>query len=205
MKILATIILISLVLSKELISGDNNHQPEQAKQKNLYQLYQDLKLMDESGFFDIEFTPRRTRALIYSSLVPGSGQTYLGEELKGMALSIAFYGSALYAIIAHNNALGREDRIKVLTQEYKSKGNYNEAEKVWQSILSEKSLRDDDYKRRSIFSWLAAGIWVYNVFDVLFLTGDEGEKEFSMNNSTIYVSFTNLNYFNGIALKLNLP
>ena len=205
MKILATIILISLALPKELIGGDNTLQTEQAKQKNLYQLYQDVKQQDEPGFFDIEFTPRRTRALIYSSLVPGSGQTYLGEELKGMALSIAFYGSALYAIIAHNNALGREDRIKVLTQEYKSKGNYNDAENVWQSILSEKSLRDDDYKRRSIFSWLAAGIWAYNVFDVLFLTGDEGEKEFSMNNSIIDISFTNINYFNGIALKLNLP
>ncbi len=205
MKFLVTVLLIIVTLPKESFGGGNTLQLEKAKQKNLYHLYQDLKLQDEPGFFDVEFTPRRTRALIYSSLVPGSGQTYLGEELKGMALSIAFYGSALYAVIAHNNALGREDRIKVLTQEYKSKGNYNEAEKVWQSILSEKSLRDDDYKRRSIFSWLALGIWAYNVFDVLFLTGDEGEKEFSMNNSTLDVSFTSINYFNGIALKLNLP
>lgn len=205
MKILVTIILITLTLSKELIGGEHTLQSEQAKQKNLYQLYQDLKLQDEPGFFDVEFTPRRTKALIYSSLVPGSGQTYLGVELKGMALSVAFYGSALYAMIAHNNALGREDRIKVLTQEYKSKGNYNEAERVWQSILSEKSLRDDDYKRRSIFSWLAVGIWAYNVFDVLFLTDDEGEKEFSMNNSGFDISFTKGKYFNGVALRLNLP
>lgn len=205
MKILLTIILITLTLPKELIGGENTIRSEQAKKKNLYHLYQDLKLQDEPGFFDVEFTPRRTKALIYSSLVPGSGQTFLGEELKGMALSIAFYGSALYAIIAHNNALGREDRIRVLTQEYKSKGNYNEAETVWQSILSEKSLRDDDYKRRSIFSWLALGIWAYNVFDVLFLTDDEGEKEFSMNNSAFDINFINSNYFNAIALKLNLP
>ena len=52
-----------------------------------------------------------------------------------MAITLAFYGTALAAIIAHNNAQGREDRIKVLTQEYNTKGNYNDAEKVWQTIV----------------------------------------------------------------------
>ena len=71
--------------------------------------------------------------------------------------------------------------------------------------MSEKGNRDNDYDRRSIFSWLAVGVWVYNVFDVIFLTDDQGENEFSLNNPTIDLNLVTFNDFNGVALKLNLP
>ena len=170
-----------------------------------HELVSPLSAQDEPGFFDVEFTPRKIKASILSTIVPGSGQTYLGNEIKGMALSLSFFGSALAGIIAHNNASGREDRIKVLTQEYISKGNYDDAEKVWQSILAEKSERDNDYKRRSIFSWLAVGVWIYNVIDVIFLTDDFGENEFSSNNKLFDINYFTRNDLNGIELKLTLP
>ena len=206
MKIFLTTLFIAFIFNQIVFCFDKNKVNVKSGVKNHYQLLNDIKIQDEPGFFDVDFTPRKTKALVLSFLVPGSGQTYLGDELKGMGISLAFYGTALSAIIAHNNAQGREDRIKVLTQDYNTKGNYNDAEKVWQTILGEKENRDNDYDRRSIFTWLAVGVWLYNIVDVIFLTGDQGENEFSHNNNSIFnFNFMEHNNFNGIALKLNLP
>lgn len=198
-------VVLILFLTNIGLANDLNKGKEQSQIKNHYELLNDLKQTDERDFFDVDFTPRRAKAAIFSTFVPGSGQTYLGDEIKGLGITLAFYGTALAAVIAHNNAQGREERIKVLTQEYNSKGNYNDAEKVWQSILGEKADRDNDYKRRSIFAWSAAVIWAFNVFDVIFLTDDKGENQFSMNNSSFELIAKAHNDFNGIELKLNLP
>ncbi len=203
MKIFFIAILFTLIVYQS--SFCRNRDDDQSNIKNHYQLAYDFKIQDEQGFFDVEFTPRRTRALIFSSFIPGAGQTYLGNELKGMAISVAFYGTALTAVIAHNNAQGREDRIKVLTQEYSTKGNYKDAEKVWQAILTEKSNRDNDYDRRSLFTWTAVAVWVYNVFDLIFLTEDQGENQFSLSNPVIDMELVTNHDFNGVALKLILP
>ena len=205
MKIILTTLITLFVLNQMTFGIDKEVNDKKSGVKNRYELLNDFRIQDEPGFFDVEFTPRKTKALIFSSLIPGSGQTYLGNELKGMGLSLAFYGTALAAVIAHNNAQGREDRIKVLSQEYKTKGNYKDAERVWQTILGEIDNRDNDYDRRAIFSWLAVGVWVYNIFDVIFLTDDRGESEFSYNNNTIDLNLITHNDYNGVALKLNLP
>lgn len=205
MKIFLTILITIFIFNQHTFGGDKKLVTDKSEVKNRYELVNDFKLQDEPGFFDVEFTPRKTKALIFSSLIPGSGQTYLGNELKGMGISLAFYGTALAAVIAHNNAQGREDRIKVLTQEYKTKGNYSDAEKVWQTILGEIDNRDNDYDRRSIFTWLAVGVWAYNIFDLIFLTDDRGESEFSYNNPLIDLNLITHNDYNGVALKLNLP
>ncbi len=205
MKIYLTALSIILFYFQNGFCTDMNDNFEKLVPKNRYELLNDVKIQEERDFFNVDFTPRRTRAVIFSSLVPGSGQTYLGSQLKGMGISLAFYGTALAAIIAHNNALGREDRIKVLTQEYNTKGNYNDAEKVWQTILGEKADRDNDYNRRSFFTWTATAVWVFNIIDVIFLTDDEGENEFSLNSSILDLNLIAHNDYNGIALKLNLP
>ena len=205
MKISLLTFLILFTITDLCLGGNKKEVNINTPLKNKQELINDFKLQDERGFFDLDLTPRKTKALIFSTLVPGSGQTYLGSEIKGMGISLAFYGSALAAIIAHNNAQGREDRIKVLTQEYITRGEYNKAEAVWQMILSEKSNRDNDYKRRKIFTWLAVGTWVYNIFDILFLTDDQGESEFSLNNSHIDLNIVSSNNFHSVALKFNLP
>lgn len=205
MKTILSLLLLTFIFCGQSLGGDKNRSEVSSETKNIYQLKQDVKYHDEAGFFDVEFTPRKIRASVLSTIIPGSGQTYLGSELKGMAISLGFYGSFLAAVIAHNNSQGREDRIKVLTQEYKTKGNYADAEKVWQSILGEKVNRDNDYERRSLFSWISLGIWAYNLFDVIFLTDDLGETQFSQSNSQFDINIVSENDYNGVALKINLP
>ncbi|NWF87910.1 MAG: hypothetical protein HXY50_00445 [Ignavibacteriaceae bacterium] len=199
-----TFFFISLLASYALSNGDKM-KTDNSLVQNHYQMINDFVKQSKSDFFDVEFTPRKVKALIFSSIVPGSGQTYLGSNLKGMGISLAFYGTALTAVIAHNNAQGREDRIKVLTQEYATKGNYSDAEEVWQTLLSEKENRDNDYTRRSIFTWCAVGVWLYNIVDVIFLTEEQSESDFAGDSSIIDMNVVYSNNFQGFALKLNLP
>src|SRR5690554_1193007 len=90
----------------------------------------------------IDFSSRRTKSIIYSTFVPGSGQTFLGNELKGIGFTTAFFGTALTAILAHNNMIGRDDRIQALTQTYLTTGDYKTAEQVWAQIKFEEGNRD---------------------------------------------------------------
>lgn len=205
MKVFFITLLFTSVFNQYICAIDDKNENEQIIVKNHYELLSDFNKQEDAGFFDVDFTRRKVNALIFSSIVPGSGQTYLGSELKGMGISLAFYSTALTAIVAHNNAKGREDRIKVLTQDYITKGNYEDAEEVWQTILSEKENRDNDYTRRSIFTWCAVGVWVYNIVDVIFLTDDQGEGGFAQNNPPVELDIVGNHDFHGVALKLNLP
>lgn len=152
-----------------------------------------------------KFTTRKIRGIVLSTIIPGSGQSYLGNTIKGAAITIGFFGTGVYAIIAHNNMTGREDRIKVLTNEYNSKGSYADAEIVWRKIEAERILRDEDYKRRQIFTLTSLGIWLYNMIDIFFLTEDFGVDEFALKNKSWEIDVASAGSYNGIALKFFLP
>ncbi|MEO8398579.1 MAG: DUF5683 domain-containing protein [Ignavibacteriaceae bacterium] len=155
----------------------------------------------------IDFSSRFTKAAIFSALIPGSGQTYLGNSLKGIGFTLGFYGTAITAILANNNMIAREDRINVLIKDYKAAGNYNLANEIWQKIKFEEGNRDNDYDRRQVFTYTALGIWVLNMVDVLFFNEDQGKDEFSQNDKTskFSLNFASKNEYNGVELKLILP
>ncbi len=159
------------------------------------------------SFWDVDITGRKLNAVIYSALVPGSGQTYLGHELKGAAISVSFYAAAIAAVIAHNNFLAREDRIKVLTKSYTETREFTKADQLWRDILNEANNRKHDYDRRKIFSYAAAGLWLLNVFDIFFLSDDLGADVFSMkgDDNPLQLRLALDENFSGVALKLYLP
>ncbi len=178
------------------------------KEKNKLQLLSEAKenAMPLPGFIDLN--SRRTKSIIFSTLIPGSGQTYLGDSWKGAAITLAFFGSALTAVLNYNNFIAREDRIKTLTDSYKLSANYYEAESYYQEILKEKSARDLNTTRRKIFTIAAAAIWAYNIVDIIFFTDDVGENKIVLKNNTdgkIGLSFESVNDYNSLALKINLP
>ena len=161
----------------------------------------------DKSFWDVDLTGRKLNAVIYSAFVPGSGQTYLGHELKGAAISLTFYAAAITAVIAHNNFLAREDRIKVLTKSYNETRDFTKADQLWREILNEANNRIHDYDRRKIFGYAAAGLWLLNVFDIFFLSDDLGADVFSMkdDNNPVQLNLALDENFSGIALKFYLP
>lgn len=195
------ILIFILILTPSFFANGGSNKEIKSK----LELLEEIKNISVNKNSEEKFTLRQIHGIILSAIVPGSGQSYLGNTLKGAAITIGFFGTGVWAMIAHNNMTGREDRIKVLTTEYNSKGTYLEAETVWKKIEAERILRDDDYKRRQIFTYTSIGIWIYNMIDVIFLTSDNGIDSFVLKNKDVQIDLASHGNYNGIALKLFLP
>lgn len=163
-----------------------------SEKKSVSELLQDVK-QQLPGQDTQVWTIRKMRATVLSGLIPGTGQTYLGQEYKGVGLTIGFAGATLAALLNHNNFTTREDRISNLFEDYESTSSYAAAEAIWQTIEQEKVSRDKDYSRRKYFSYAAIAIWVYNMVDIIYLTEDSGVEQFSVNTDPVH--FTNGNSF----------
>lgn len=199
MKLMFFLLLIIFYLPVNMFAGEENAVPEK---KSKLEFISAVK--KSAPAVSLEYGTREFYALVLSSLIPGSGQTYLGHEYKGAAITLGFVGTTIGAVIAHNNFLAREDRIEVLTRDYNQASEFSKAEQLWRQIKTEENNRKYDNERRAIFGISAAVIWVYNIIDILFLTDDKGEDVFA-SNSPSNIDFITGADFSGIALKINLP
>ena len=204
MKFFSTLLILSALLTNISFGGDGAKAG--AEKKSKLDLLNEINNAEASAPF-IDFSSRETRAAIFSAIIPGSGQTFIGHTWKGVGFTVAFYGTALTAILAHNNMIAREERIEVLTREYRSTGSFQAAQLVWDQILFEEGNRDNDHKRRQIFSYAALGVWVLNMVDIIFLTSDRGADEFALaeKNKTFNISLANNEDYTGVELKFILP
>ncbi len=197
---ITTLFLFSTVFQIAFAEGNNS----KIEHKTRLDLLSEFK--SNSINLNPEFTGRKISGIVFSTFIPGAGQYYLGEELKGTAFTLAFYGCAVAAVLANTNMTGRDDRIKVLTKDYLDSKDYYKSEAIWQTIQFEVNNRKWDYRRRQIYMYSAIGVWVLNMLDVIFITEDNGASDFVLNGKT----FPKINLaldkdFSGVALQFNLP
>ncbi len=129
------------------------------------------------------WTERRILSVVFSSLIPGAGQTYLGHSEKGAAFTLTTVASALMAGLSENNIVGRNERLEELKAQYSIATTYIGADTIWSKITSTKDLLNKDIKRRDLFLKVAVGLWIANVVDILFFTDDRGERPFGLLNT----------------------
>jgi len=134
-------------------------------------------LNDISGLTD-----RRTTALLYSFVVPGSGQTMLGEPYKGVGITLTAFGSLLTSIISHNNFIARNERLDALEFQYANAESWINADYSYQEMRSAHQQLQRDRNRRDLFIVVTAVVWSLNIVDVLYNTEDHGESLFSLNS-----------------------
>ena len=125
---------------------------------------------------------RRTTALLYSALVPGSGQTFLGESYKGVGFTLTAFGSLLTSIISHNNFVARNERLDALEFEYANATSWVMAEYTYENMRSAHQQLQRDKNRRDLFIVITAVVWTLNIVDVLYNTEDHGESLFSTDS-----------------------
>lgn len=124
------------------------------------------------------WSTRKTRAVVLSTIIPGSGQSYLGHSTKGTILTLGFFGSGLITLLAENNTIGRNERLTELSALYEQTVNWVEADALWQQMLETKEIQKNDLKRRDLFLKFTAAFWVASVVDVIFFSEDLGEQAF---------------------------
>ncbi len=125
------------------------------------------------------FTERRMTATIYSTVMPGSGQTMLGSPYKGFGFTFVAFGSALTTLISHNNFVASNERMDALEFQYKSSTTW-ESSSVLYGLMQETHEKLNNYKRiRNTFAVITAIVWTVNIADVILNTEDEGSAVFS--------------------------
>lgn len=152
------------------------------------------------------FGTRPSNSLVYSIVFPGAGHTYYGHEIKGAAISVAYFGSVVTAILSNNNFKAREERIEILTQDYLKADKFTTADKIWSDIQTEKRNRDINQLNRTIFTFAAFAVWAYGIVDIIYFTDDRGDNSFAYDEtSPVNLSAHVSGDFRGVALKINLP
>ena len=126
------------------------------------------------------WTSRKTVALILSTIIPGSGQSYLGNVEKGAAFTIGTLGTGLITFLFENNIIGRNERLAELTAKYDPAfaTRYDSSEQIWARMLDTKSILDDEVRLRNRYRTITLVLWIANIIDVAFFTDDKGEKTF---------------------------
>ncbi|MBU2446616.1 MAG: hypothetical protein KJ666_13755 [Bacteroidetes bacterium] len=150
-----------------------------------------------------EWNSRRITGLAYSTFVPGSGQFYLGHKLKGSLITVGFLASAVTAIISHNNFIANRERLDNLKFDYYNADRYALAEELWRQIKEVNDEQKVNENKRKYSSYIAAGIWLLNIIDYLFLTDDFGVTDFS-NNLNINNNLALTDLQNIISIKIPL-
>jgi hypothetical protein len=169
--------------------------------KSKIELESELRSSQPFSFLNIE--PENVTPIVLSTFIPGAGQIYTGNELKGAAFTLGFFSSALTALLSHNNMVGRDDQIKAFSREYKAAQDFKTADLLWKRIVESREKRDIDYKRRNLFSFISLGIWALNIADILFFNEGKGIDEFSSNDNDLNIYFTERG--TNIAIKFFLP
>lgn len=130
-----------------------------------------------------ESESRRMTALMYSCILPGSGQTMLGHTYKGVSFSVVAFGSILTAAISHNNYIARNERLDALEYQYGVATNWISANQIYTDMIGVQKKLVQDRDRRNIFLIVSAVVWTANVVDLLYNTEDMGQTLFSEDNS----------------------
>jgi TM2 domain-containing membrane protein YozV len=124
------------------------------------------------------WSSRKLRAVVLSTVIPGSGQSYLGHSTKGAVITLGFFGCGLITVLAENNTIGRNERLTELKALYSQTVDWVEADAYWKQMVETKDILDKDAKRRDLFLKLTAVFWVGSVVDAVFFSEDLGEQAF---------------------------
>jgi hypothetical protein len=138
------------------------------------------------------WTERKTVAVILSTLIPGSGQTFLGHTEKGAAFTLSAFGSVLITVMSENDVVGRNERLDELNAAYGKyepaggggqafkpiASSFTTADLLWRQMVETRELAESDARRRNLFRTIAVAVWVANLVDILLFTDDLGEKTF---------------------------
>lgn len=131
---------------------------------------------------------RRWEALFRSALVPGWGQLYNGEPVKGgivLATELGLLGTALGFHLAGNHALESYEQDLRVT-------------------VSERELAESRYTTRNALLWTAGGVWVANLVDA-WLAGYVYDPETAFDDGRIGMSPMLFDTTVGLQLTLPLP
>ncbi|MBN1291921.1 MAG: hypothetical protein JXB48_08790 [Candidatus Latescibacteria bacterium] len=142
---------------------------------------------DEESFVRESVISKRD-AVVLSALFPGLGQMTSGQKVRGVSLFLAEAASLVLFVNAHENYSTKkttydsdlEDFNKIATTD---RGSYTTALQSYDDLKDQQKKLDDLHNTRNIALIVAAGVYAYNLVDVIFFTPSSSESRRAQNGS----------------------
>jgi|GEM_PF-3305425 len=116
--------------------------------------------------FMIEMAPRsRRKSILYSLLLPGTGQRYKGQEVKGWAFTAGVVCAATYALVNESARKSAVEDFDTAKAAYMSAITQEEIDYYFSQMESNWDEADEKEKRRNTGWVVCGGIWALNVID----------------------------------------
>ena len=127
---------------------------------------------------EIQVSPKT--AVMLSVMFPGLGQMASGHKQKGGVFFLSGLISLVVAVDGHEQYDTRRHVYETSRKEYDAlrvEGNHREAEAKWKSLEDLNDDLDSLHNRRQIFGYAVAGIYAWNVIDILRSRSEDATAE----------------------------
>jgi TM2 domain-containing membrane protein YozV len=129
-------------------------------------------------------------ALLYSTLLPGSGQVYSGRTTQGIILGAAALGAATTTLIFYNDYLDKKDTYSANKNDYDSNTDLGKMESLYNTVQDSYSEMEDANSRFKIMFGVMAAVWIYNMVDAVLFFPDVGGMELTANTKDKHTGLT---------------
>jgi len=116
----------------------------------------DIRLEAKSKYF----------SLLYSTLLPGSGQIYSGRTTPGIILGSAALVTLTATLIFNSDYLNKKDTYSADKNAYDINTDLGKMESLYAAMQDSYNSMDDAHSRANFMFGVTAAVWIYNMLDV---------------------------------------
>jgi hypothetical protein len=164
--------------------------------KTGYFSYEKSVLIDKSEPFllSVGLKPKsKYSALLYSTLLPGSGQIYSGRSTMGIIVGSAAIGSAIATLLFNSNYDDKKDIYMAHKTAYDTNTDLGKMASLYKTSQDSYTEMEDAQSISNIVFGITAVIWLYNMADALFFFPDlskiDLQAETQANGSKLILNF----------------
>ncbi len=119
--------------------------------------------------FNITLKPRtRFKAMARSVFIPGWGQLYSGQKIKGGVFFLLFAGASISYLVADSDFRDKRDYYDDLEDEFRASNSYEVKQRLYPILAEAREEVYDAESVRRITVGAVATAWALNILDVLF-------------------------------------
>ena len=134
-----------------------------------HKLNTEIEIKSEEPFtYQYRLRPKSKRkTLLMSTILPGSGQIYAGQKLKGYLWNIGTLGSVAIAVLSYSNFKNAKDQYLNDQSGYLENTNLSNMTNLRNTMLSSYNKMENSYNTYRLMTIVASSLWVLNVVDAV--------------------------------------
>jgi len=125
----------------------------------------------------------KNSALLYSAVLPGSGQYYSGSKTKGIVIGALVLGSSAAGIVSYLDYLDNRDLYVQDKADYENNTDLAQMQSLRSKMSKSYKSAEDAQKTSQILLGVTAALWIYNIIDSYLFFPDQSGIKISENNN----------------------